>query len=479
MNWNRLRWRYWRDILRRRDLEREMDEELRAHVALETQERIDRGESPAEARTSALRDLGSVDAVKEAARDAWNWQGIERWIQDLRFACRQFRKNPGFTVAATLILGIGIGATSAIFTVVNTIILKPLAYRESGRLVSIQEGLLPVNAMHFNAWRESTHALDSMALIGGTTLNLTGSGEPERLPAARVSPSLFPMLGVQPVLGRLLRSEEDVPGRDHVVVIENDLWKRRFGADPDIIGKTIALDGDSYEVAGVLPDNFHFPKLSLLYTMTVTGFRPQIWKPFAARPDELHPVGDFNFICVARLAPGTSLTEARSELDLMMQRIRSQYPQLTGLRAVMSPLQDQMVGRSRIGLELLFAAVSVVLLGACVNVTNLLLTRISARRREIGIRAAIGASRGWLTRQVFVESLLLSGLGGSCGVAVAYATIGAIVRVAPADIPRLDELHPDVPMLLFALGLSVLMGNLIGLLPALRFSRGDLHQAMV
>jgi MacB-like periplasmic core domain len=305
-----------------------MDEQLRAHVALETQQRIDRGESPDEARTSALRDLGSLDRVKEASRDAWSWQWADRLMQDLRFACRQFRKNPGFTIATTLILGIGIGATSAMFTIVNTIILKPLAYSVSGRLVSIREGVLPVNAMHFITWRESTHALDAMALIGGTTMNLTGSGEPERLPAARVSPSLFPMLGVQPALGRLLRSEEDVPGRDHVVVIENDLWKRRFGGDPDIVGKTITLDGEPYEVAGVLPENFRFPKLSLLYTMTVTGFRPQIWKPFALRPDEIHPVGDYNFVCVARLTPGTTLADARSELDLMTERIRSDYPQL-------------------------------------------------------------------------------------------------------------------------------------------------------
>jgi predicted permease len=483
MIWNRLRWRYWRDVFRRRDLEREMDEELRVHIALETQQRIERGESPKEARTSALRGLGGIDTVKEASRDAWSWLWVDRLIQDLRFAFRQFRKNPGFAIAATLILGIGIGATSAIFTVVNTIILKPLAYRESGRLVSIQEagipGPLPVNAMHFNAWRESTHAFDAMALIGGTTMNLTGSGEPERLPAARVSPALFPMLGVQTALGRLLRSDEDIPGRDHVVVIENDLWKRRFGGAPDIIGKIITLDGDSYEIVGVLPENFRFPKLSQLYAITVAGLRPQIWKPFGLRRDEMEPIGDFNFICIARVAPGKSLAEARSELDVMMQRIRSEFPmQLSGVGAVMSPLQDQMVGRSRVGLELLFAAVSVVLLGACVNVTNLLLTRISARRREIGIRAAIGASRGRLTRQVLAESLLLSGLGGGCGIAVAYATIGAILRVAPGDILRLDELHPDIPMFLFAFGLSILTGCLIGLLPALRLTRADLHQAM-
>jgi putative ABC transport system permease protein len=483
MIWNRLQWRYWRDVFRRRDLERDMDEELRAHIVLETQQRIDRGESPVEARTSALRDLGSLDMVKEASRDAWTWQGIDRLVQDLRFACRQFRKNPGFTISATLILGVGIGATSAIFTVVNTIIVKPLAYRDSGRLVSIQEkgipGPLPVNAMHFNTWRESTHAFEAMALIGGTSMNLTGSGEPERLPAARVSPALFPMLGVQPASGRLLRSEEDVPGRDHVVVIANDLWKRKFGATPDMIGKTITLDGDAYEVVGVLPESFRFPKLSQLYAITVAGFRPQVWKPFALRRDEMDAIGDFNFICIARVAPGTSLAESRSELDVMMQRIRSQFPlQLSGLGAVMSPLQDQMVGRSRIGLELLFAAVSVVLLGACVNVTNLLLARTSTRRREIGIRAAIGASRGRLTRQVLAESLLLSGLGGVFGIAVAYATIAMILRMAPADIPRLDELHPDIPMFLSALGLSILTGCVIGLLPALRFTSADLNQAM-
>lgn len=483
MNWMRFGWRYWRDILRRRELERDMDEELRAHIALETRRRIDFGEAPDEARTSALRSLGSIDMVKEASRDAWTWQEVDRWIQDLRFACRQFRRNPGFTIAAILILGIGIGATSAIFTVVNSIILKPLAYHESSRLVSIQEkgipGPLPVNAMHFNAWRDSTHAFDAMALIGGTTMNLTGSGEPERLPSARVSPALFPMLGVQPALGRLLRTEEDVPGRDHVVVIENDLWKRRFGGNPHIIGQTITLDGDWYEVVGVLPENFHFPKLSQLYAITVSGFRPQIWKPFALRKDEMDTIGDFNFICVARIAAGTSFAEARSELDLMMQTIRSEFPsQMTGLAAVMSPLQDQMVGRSRIGLELLLAAVSVVLLGACVNVASLLLTRISARRREIGIRAALGASRVRLTRQVLAESLLLSGFAGGCGIAVAYATIGAILRIAPADIPRLDELHPDIPMFLFAFSLSVFTGCVIGLLPAWRFTRADLHQAM-
>lgn len=483
MNWPRLRWRYWIDVFRRRDLERDMDEELRAHVAAETQRRIDRGEPPDQARMAALRDLGSIDMVKEASRDFWTWQSVERLIQDLRFACRQFRRNPGFTIAAVSILGVGIGATSAIFTVVNTIILKPLAYRESGRLVSIQEsgipGPLPVNAMHFNQWRDSTHAFDAMALIGGITMNLTGSGEPERLPAARVSPALFPMLGVQPALGRLLRSEEDAPGRDHVVVIENDLWKRRFGSAPDVIGKTITLDGDAYEIVGVLPENFRFPKLNQLYAITVAGFRPQIWKPFALRKDEMDLTGDFNFICVARIAPGTTPGEARSELDLMMQRVRSQFPsQLTGLGAVMSPLQDQMVGRSRIGLELLFAAVLVLLLGACVNVTNLLLTRISARRHEIGIRAAIGASRSRLTRQLLVESLLLSGVGGGCGMAVAYATIGVILRAAPSDIPRLDELHPDIPMFLFALGLSLLTGCLIGVLPALRFTRADLNQAV-
>src|SRR5262249_16356447 len=204
----------------------------------------------------------------------------------------------------------------------------------------------------------------------------TGNGEPERIPAARVSPSLFPMLGVQLLRGRTFLEEEDQPGHDRVIVIGNDLWRRRFAADPNIVGKSIKLDGDSYEIVGVLPADFHFPNLSHLYptTITLAGLRPQLWKPFALRPQEMSPEGDHNYICIARLVPDTSISEARSELHIIMGRIRSRISPGWHLEAGVVPLQDQMIGRSSGGLELIFAAVGSVLLIGCVNITNLLLT---------------------------------------------------------------------------------------------------------
>ncbi len=483
MNGTRLTWKYWIDIFRRRQLEHDLDDEIRAHVALDVQQRIEGGEQADEARTAALREIGSVEAVKEATRDSWTWQAADRAIQDLRYSFRQLRKNPGFAIVAILTLAIGIGANSAIFSVVNTVILLPLAYHESARLVVVDEvtpgGRIPVNAMHFNEWRESARSFERMALIGGITMNLTGAGEPERIPAARVSPALFPMLGVQLKLGRTFLDEEDAPGRDHVVVIDNELWRRRFGSDPKIVGKMILLDDDKYEVVGVLPADFHFPQLSQLYAMTLAGLRPQLWKPFALRPQEMSPAGDHNFICIARLGSATSIAEARSELQIIMARIRSRMAPGWQLEAGVVSLHDQMIARSSGGLELMLAAVGIPLLVGCVNITHLLLTRISARRREIATRAAIGASRGQLIRQVLAESLVLSILGAACSIFIAYGAIGLILRVAPADIPRLDEIRLDVHVFLFSLTISIMTGLLVGLLPALQMAKAELNQVMM
>jgi len=316
-----------------------------------------------------------------------------------------------------------------------------------------------------------------MALIGGVTLNLTGSGEPERIAGARVSPALFPMLGVQPHLGRTFLEEEDQPGRDHVVILGHELWRRRFAADPQIVGRTITLDSDLYEVIGVLPADFHFPKLSLLYAATVAAARPELWKPFALQPQEMSPVGDYNYVCIARLAPGVSVSAARSELRAVMFGMPASILR-TELEASIRPLQEQMADRSSVGLKLLLAAVGVVLFVGCVNITNLLLTRMSGRRREIAIRAAIGASRRRLFRQLLLESWTLSALGGLCGLFVAYGVIGLILSVAPPDLPRLDEVGLNSRVFLFAVMVSALTGMLIGLLPALRFANADLYQSM-
>ncbi|HYL77418.1 MAG TPA: ABC transporter permease [Bryobacteraceae bacterium] len=406
---------------------------------------------------------------------------------DLRFAFRMLWKNPGFSAIAIATLALGIGANTAIFSVVDGVILRPLAYPDADRLVSIHEvvpkfshiaPLLPVNAMHFREWRKSAHSFDRFALLGSTTFNLTGTGEPERIHGARVSPALFEMLGVRPQIGRLLTEAEDQLGRDRVVLLNDELWRRLFAADPGVIGRKIVLNGQPYEVAGVLPAGFHFPKMSQLFAMPVAEERPELWTPFAVRDSELQPLGDFNYAAIGRLRPGVGLQQAISELNVVQAQSASQAPEKIELRAALVPLQEQITGKSRSGLELMLAAVGAVLLIGCVNITNLLLARATSRRREIGIRSALGANSGRLVRQMLAESLVLSGLGGVFGIGIAYAAVRLIVANAPVDLPRIDEVHVDARVMLFTLGITVLAGLLFGFLPAWRFGQADPQEAM-
>ena len=406
---------------------------------------------------------------------------------DFRLAARTLRKTPGFTAVAIATLALAIGATTAVFSLVDAAILRPLAYRQSGRLYVVHETvpkfaylapLLPVNGMHYLEWRKRLHSFERMAIINEIKLDLTGSGEPETVSAGRVTPGLFHMLGVQPRLGRLLLDEEDHPGRDHEVLISDGLWRRRFGADPSLVGRAIQLNGAAYQVAGVLPPDFHFPKLNQLYALPVPADRPEIWKPFALRDDELEPVGDFNYVCIAALAPGVSPAQAESELNALQASIDRQAPEHMDLRAHMVGLQAQISGRARGGLELILAAVAAVLLIACVNIANLLLVRASGRRREFAVRSALGAGTARLVRQMLAESILIAGVGGALGMAIAYAGIRAIVVWAPVDLPRLDEVRPDLRLLAFNFAVSLAAGLLFGLLPAWRFARADPQEGL-
>ncbi len=406
---------------------------------------------------------------------------------DLRYALRVMRRDFGFSILVVATLAFGIGANTAIFSVIDGVLLKPLGYGDEGRLVAIHEVVpklshlaprIPVNAMHFLEWRKSVHAFERMAMIGGMTLNLTGTGEPERLAAARASSSLFPMLGARTQLGRTFFAEEDQPGRDNVVVLSNQLWKRRFASDPNVIGRKILLDGRPYQVVGVLSSGFHFPKLSELYAMTISAERPELWKPFALRPEELDAMGDFDFACIARLRPGVTLDRALAELNAAQARIASLAPEKVELLAALVPLRDQITGRSRRGLDLLLAAVAFVLLIGCVNIANLLLARSTSRKRELAVRSALGAGTSRLVGQMLTESLLLAGIGGAAGMVLAYGAFRAILARAPLDLPRLDEVHLDAPVLLFTLAISLLAGLLSGLLPAWRLARIELREAM-
>jgi predicted permease len=409
------------------------------------------------------------------------------WGNDLRYAFRTIRRNPGFSLIAIATLAFGIGANAAIFSVFDGVLLRPLGYGDEGRLVAVHEVVpkfiqqaprIPVNAMHFQEWKKSVKAFEQLAMIGGMSMNLTGAGDPEGLVAARVSPSLFPMLHARTQLGRTFLDEEDQPGRDDVVVLSNELWKRRFASDPNVVGRKILLDGHPYQVIGVLSAGFHFPKLNQLYAMTVAEERPELWKPFAVNPDELEAMGDFNYACIGRLRTGISLERGLAELNAVQAHIASQLPEKVELLAALIPLQDQITSRSRTGLELVLCAVGAVLLIGAVNIANLLLARATSRKREIAIRSALGAGAWRLLKQTLVESLLLAGIGGAAGVMLAYGALRVILTRAPVDLPRLDEVHLDIRVLLFTAAISILAGLLFGILPAWRMSHTDPQEAM-
>lgn len=406
---------------------------------------------------------------------------------NLRFAIRSLLRAPGFSAIVILILAVGIGANTVMYTLVDHVLLRPLRYPHPDRLFAIQETAdrlagwsgLPVNAMHFGEWRKRWSSAESAAMLSGTMFNLTSDGDPLRVYGARVSASMFPMLGVQPQLGRNFLEDEDRAGHDAVVILSDSFWERRFHRDRQILGRKILLDGIPYEVVGILPESVQIPRQSHLYSLAgAPDFDPEIWKPFAIRDEELASFGDFNYGGLARLKPGVAASQALDELNAIQASIDQGFSEPVKLRAVLTPLQQQMTGRSRQGLLLLLAAVGSVLLIICVNLANLLLARSTTRRRELAIRAALGAGRGRLLGQALTESLLLAIPGGAIGVALASWSLGAVVAAAPQALPRATEIHIDLRILLFAVGASILCGVLFGLLPAWRSARTDPQEGL-
>ena len=407
-------------------------------------------------------------------------------LNDLRYAFRSLRRTPGFTVAAVLTLAIGIGANTAIFSIVDHVILRPLAYDDPDRLYVVHESVprlahispaIPVSANHFVEWKRNTSAFEEMALVESISLNLTGAGEPEQLMGARASAELFPMLGVRPQLGRVFLPEEDEVGRDRVVVLDDALWRRRFGADPGIVGRTITLNGRRYTVVGVLAPDFRFPKIADLFAMTVYDGRPQIWKPLALTKEEAGLSENFSFSCIVRLKTSTSHAVALDQINRVQAVFSKQSPGFD-LRAVMFPLEEQITGRSKRGLQILLAAVAAVLLIGCVNITNLLLARSTQRRREIAVRSAIGASSARLLRQALAESTTLTAAGAIAGLALAHLVLQNVLAYAPIDFPRMDEVRLDGRIFAFTAVLAALTSLACGLLPAWHFSRTDPQDAM-
>jgi predicted permease len=466
-------------LIRKECRERELSAEIESHLALHIDDNIRAGMSLQEARREALMKLGGVEQTKEVYRDRRGLPLLETLLQDLRFGLRILRRNPGFTSVAVLTLALGIGANTAIFSVVNSVLLRPLSYRNPEQVYLIREivpewtrnyPVLPANLPDYQIWKKECRSFEEIALAEATDSDLSGSGEAEELHGARISANLLDLLGAQLTLGRSFLPEEDQAGHGNVVVLTDAFWRARFGGDPAIVGHSITLDGEPHTIVGVVSPSFHFPKE--MGTMIKFGPRTDFFRPLGgARFNEQGLIGDFDFAAIARLKRGVQPAQAVAELNVVQAAIAKAANQDVHLRAEIVPLAEEIVGPARKGLLLLLAAVGAVLLIVCVNLSNLLLARVPSRMREAAIRTALGATRSNLVRQMLTESLLIAFLGGFLGTVLAVVGLRSLSLVAPVDLPRLDEVALDARVLFFALGLSTLVGILFGVLPGWRISR--------
>jgi predicted permease len=392
-------------------------------------------------------------------------------FQDFTYAARMLSKNKAFTLAAMFTLALGIGANTAIFSVVNAVLLRPLEYRDPDRIVTaLHGGWYPVAPANFLDWKAQNHVFDPIAAAQAGGATLTGRDLAEQLRAIQVTADLFQVLGVDPLLGRTFHQGEDQPGAAHTVVLSNAFWVRKFGADPNIVGQTLTLNGDGYTVVGVMPPQFHFAPF------WVTN--AEVFVPLNLAP-RANDRGGASLRIFARLKPGVSREQAQAEMDAIQRRIEQQYPGTNKrLDVSIDPLQEKVVGKIRRALLVLLGAVSFVLLIACANVANLFLARSAARKKEMAVRSALGANRLRIIRQLLTESLMLSVLGGGLGLLLAWFGLGLLVNLSPGDLPRLDTIKLDAWVLAFTLGVSVLTGIGFGLAPAILTSKADLNDSL-
>ncbi len=465
-------------LFRRRRAERELEEEIQAHLAMAEQEHLDRGETPCEAKQNARRELGNEVLIKEVTRDMWGWTSLERLAQDFRYVLRQMQRSPVFTFTAVLTLALGLGGTTAIFSIVNGVLLQPLRFRDPGRLYlartlpaprSNLTGEFPVNARHFHEWRTRCRSCESVALVRYDEITLVGAGDPIQLPTYTVSFDFFRTLGVQPSLGRDFLRDEELPGHFGEVILTDALWRSRFAADPSIVGRAVQIAGESYTVIGVMSPDLHLPKGDEWGPLFGPQRAPLIFRPLGIDPSRVRPVGNMNYTAVVRLKAGVRREQGMTELNALVAEFARTYKIETTTTLI--PLEHQVIRRERSPLWLLLGAVGAVLMIACVNVGNLMLVRTTGRYREAGVRMALGASRGQLFGLLLKESLVLVIIGGGIGLVLASVGLKWLAASAPISLPRIEEVRIDWRVLSFAALATGFSTIACGLFPAWRLSR--------
>jgi putative ABC transport system permease protein len=466
---------------RRKKREAELDEEVRTHLEMATRERTERGEKNQEAERAARREFGNVELMKEVTQDMWGWRWLRDVADDARFSLRMLTKNPSFMVVAVLTLALGIGANTALFSVVKAILLNSLPYSEPNRLVTLAEGDRetqdPIKVSYGAAedLKARSRSFQSIALYEGWTPTSTGEETPQIVYGLRVTQNFFPTLGVRPAMGRSILPEDDRPDRWHIVLLSHGYWMRRFAGNPKAIGTSITLDQIPFEIAGILPENFQ------PLSFNDAGGAPDVWAPLGydlSLPDAGRTWQHLQ--SVARLRDGVSVEQARAEMNTIAGQLAREFPKdyAPDLQVKVTPLQESWYGKVQSALWMLLGATAFVLLIACANVASLLLARAAGKQREVALRAALGASRARIVRQLLTESAVVSLLGGVGGILVAVWGTRLLISWGPQEIPRLSEVHLDGSVLIFTLVVSMATGMLTGIVPALQAAHVDQREAL-